>query len=317
MAMAALILSAFLIAAPAAPAPASADPAIAAQITGLVRDWQSRGTAAAYEHMSQAAHYAVGLPQLAAYLDSRRRALGAPLSVKNIRPSTVETEPGFLMYEADLTFEKGVSPSWFALTRELAGWRIVKFGLNLPAGIKAAPDEKEILPIVQEMAALIKTNGTGALANRLSKEALEYSNLDVKAAREMMTALGAPLGPLNTYTLNTPEKLAEPNCWKVTGEGSFQYGGASLHFNLCWDDSTWQLRHLEIEAHMSPLMAEHFLTTHFENKATFSCPHDAPFPVGSEIRCTITLPGKPPRGIYILRPSESEMKVVRVEPESK
>ncbi|MEA2161886.1 MAG: hypothetical protein QOK37_13 [Thermoanaerobaculia bacterium] len=313
MPMAALFLSAFLNAAPAAPAPASTDPAIAAQIAGFLRDWQSRGAAASYEHMSQAAHYAVGLPQLAAYLDSRRRVLGAPLSVKNIRPSAAETESGFLVYEADLTFEKGVSPAWFVLTRELAGWRIVKFGFNLPAGITASPDEKEILPVVHEMATLIKTNGTGALANRLSKEALEYSNLNVKSAREMMTALGAPLGALNTYTLNKPEKWAEPNCWNVTGEGTFQYGSAGLHFNLCWDDGTWSLNHVEVEAHMTPLIAQRTLTALLENVATVSCPHDAAFPVGSEIRCTITVRGKEPRTARVLRTSESGIKVVGID----
>ncbi|MEA2236683.1 MAG: hypothetical protein QOC81_1407 [Thermoanaerobaculia bacterium] len=306
MTFAVLLLSGFFMAAPAA-----SDPAIESQISGFVHDWQSGSAASAYEHMSQEARASTGLTQLSAYLDSRQRALGPPLEVKNIRlAKEIDEEHGLTMYEADIRFQKGTAASWFVMAHEQTGWRIARLGVDLPQGIAAALDEKEILPIVREMLSLVKADGTGALAPRLSKEALAYSKLDVKSARELMTRTSLPLGALNDYTLSAPVESGDRGCWQTSGEASFQYGEAAIRFDLCWSDGNWRLQHFDAEAHMTPVMVERTLMILLEN-STVSCPHDAPYPIGAEIQCTISKGGES-KTARILRTGESGIKLVGI-----
>ena len=299
----------------AVPAP---DPLVKREIDAFVGNLQSARLAEAYAQMTDDARKAFGRAQFDAYVASRRRALGAIAGVENIRPSEiVEAEHGMTIYEADVRFEKGTSPAWFVLSHPEAGWRVVKFGLNLPAGVAAAPDPAEILPVVNEMMSVVKSDGLLAIAGRFSEKdlaAVKQTPEMVRAAMEMTAAI---LGPLESYTVGAPEADSEAGCNVVRGQGTFRYGPAPLQIRLCWSDGVWRLVHAQITPQIDPVVLERSIAYALKGRVTAKCPHGAALPVGGQIVCRLTAEGEADRDATILRTEESAWKIVALAPVKK
>lgn len=275
---------------------------------------QAGRNAEAYALLSPDAKKAFGRAQFDAYVASRTRVLGALSGVSNVRVSNViESEHGMTIYEADVKFEKGTSPSWFVLAKEDAGWRVHRFGLDMPEGTTATSDANEVMPIVHELLAGVKKDGVPSLAPRFSAEDLKEAQQTPEQALEAFRFVGETVGRLDSYTLGKPQ-IDDEGCTVVKGETKFQYGDAPLTMRLCWSDGVWRLRHAHLEPMMNPAMIEHSISVALKGQVTVKCPRDAEIPVGGTIVCRLSAKGEPPQDATVLRTTNSGWKIVGLEP---
>lgn len=278
------------------------------EVAAFVADLQAGREAEAYARMSPAAKQVMGPAQLAAYAASRRRALGAIAGVTNIRRSKEDT------YEADVRFEKGTAPSWFVLLPENGQWRVVRFGMEMPAGTAASYDAAELMPVVHEILGAMKSGGAPAIAGRFSAKDLAEVNQTPAAVANMMDMTHALLGRLTSYELGQPETDGDAKCGTVKGKGTFEHGVAPLTLRLCWNDGVWRLRHANIDPQLTPSMLERSLEYSLKGEVDATCPRGAAFPVGGQIVCRVTPRGEAAQDVTILRTTDSGWRIVGLAP---
>ncbi|HSP17116.1 MAG TPA: hypothetical protein VLV78_20405 [Thermoanaerobaculia bacterium] len=313
MFFAATILSMIL----AMPAGAGAAPELQREIETFIGHLKSARMAEAYGQMSVAAKHDIGRAQFDAYVASRRRALGAIVGVANVHPSGhVDPEPGSMVYEADIRFEKASAQAGFVMAKESGEWRIHRFVIALPEGVKATPDVSEAMPIAKELLALAKAQNAAALASHISEKDLAEAEQTPETALAAFTMLDELLGRLQSFTLDKIE-TDEQDCVTVRGNGTFEHAKAPLQLVLCWVDGVWRLRHAEITALMDPRLLERSIAYMFHGKVKAECPQDAEFPVGGKIVCRVTEQGRAPQDATILRTTLSGWKIVALEPPKK
>lgn len=287
------------------------NPELQRELTTFVEHVKASRLPEAYAFFSTAARKQFGPAQFAAYVASRRRALGALQSVSNIRVSNIiETEHGMTIYDAAGRFEKGQANLWFVLTHEEPGWRIQTFGINLPEGTKAPYAPEEMPPVAHEILAALKSEGALALADRFSDKDLAAANQTREAAHNAFLMLGDLLGGLQSYTLGDTTPDEEATCQTIHGSGKFEHGAAPITLRLCWEDGVWRLRHAEITPQLDAAMLERSLEWALKGNVKAKCPRDAAFPIGGSIVCRITPAAEPAQDATILRTTETAWKIV-------
>lgn len=294
------------------PAVASDQSEVQRAIATLLREWIGGRSDAVYELMSNGAKKAVGRAQLAAYLKSRNAVLGKLRSFDPAHVSSaVEEEHGMTIYQSLLHFEKGTAPAWFYVTHEDGQWRVLKFGVE----VKDAPkgDAAEVLTIANEMMQLVKSAGTGAIADRVSKEALAETNITLEEARASLTEVGAAIGPLKSYHLGEPEEL-QNDCMKVEGDAAFELTTASLRVDLCWSDGVWALHHLDVTPRVNGAVLARMFENKLPGKLKVRCPADVEVPIDQEITCRFDVAGEKSQNARIKRTGETGFKVVGLTP---
>lgn len=310
--MNALAAALALLLATQAPAP---EALLRDEIAQFVGHLQAGRLAAAFALLTDDAQDAAGRVPFDAYVASRRRALGAVTGVDNVRRSeAVDEEHGMTIYEADVRFEKGTSRSWFVLVQRDAGWRILKFGLDMPKGISLAPGAGELTAVIGEILARVQRDGALAIVPRFSKKDLAAVKQTPESARAAMQMAATVLGPLESYTVGAVEESGDAGCSTVRGDGKFRYGSAPLVLGVCWDDGFWRLRHLDVAARITPLVVERSLAWVSDGKIAAKCPAGAPLPVDGRIVCRLTQADKPAKDATIQRTGESSWKVIAVAP---
>jgi hypothetical protein len=261
----------------------------------------------AYALMSDGAKSMMGRAQFDAYLASRTRVLGKFVGLRQLRVND-STEAS--IYEADLQFEKGVAAAWFVVVQEEKAWRVASFEVTMPNGKPATLDDAEVMPVLHDMLAVVKSSGVSALGDRVSDKDLEEVGQTRDAVRAAMNMIDAAVGPLESYSFAGTEPDEDALCRTANGEAKFRNGTAPMTMRICWADGVWRLRHAEFTPQMNPAMLEASLQYSLKGNAKVSCPRDAPFPVGGEITCRITLAGKRPQDATIRRTTESGWKIV-------
>ena len=268
----------------------------------------------AYAQMSAEAQKTFARTQFDAYIASRVRALGPVVGVDNVRRAEkIAAENGVVVYEADVRFEKGTSPSWFVLAYESAAWRVVRFGLDMPEGKRAVFEPKEMLPIVHELLASVKSDGAITMAARFSKDDLAEVGQTLEVAQAAFLMTDDVLGRLKSYTIGAAPTDESADCLTARGQGTFEHGDARMTVRLCWKDGVWRLRHADLTALLTPAVVERSVAFMLRHRGSAECPHDAEFPVNGTIVCRVTQPGKPPQNATIKRTSESGWEVVAIE----